>query len=262
MRLWLGLIALTCYGQMFPFPGPGLPASGPSSTPAELDCGIPASLHCNWAVGATGGAGGVAVSPALNTTGGTLVVISAADFNNSSALDTITDVVGGTCTAMSTPANTWHHLTNQATTTVVNNNVLWYAVLTSTGVGHTFCVSGNYSGVVGAIFINTLTSSSPFDVENGVADSPSLSVTVNTGNVTPTGGANSLIVTGMGTQNSTGVATLDAPFTVLEYIAFNPGVSMGVGLGFYVTGAASTSATWHPPANDYIPATIAVFKPQ
>lgn len=125
-----------------------------------------------------GGSGiGPFTTPAINTTGASLLVVGVAYYNATSNVMTITDSL----------SNTWVRLTRSVTGT--ENCELWYCKNPTVGGSHTVTATtvtnSDYSAVTFAAF-NGVDAVSPFDIENGVNGSgASITALAITGSATP-----------------------------------------------------------------------------
>src|SRR6185436_2727550 len=88
-------------------------------------------------------------SPAINTTGATLLVMMAADYAQASTSDTRSDSMG----------NTWTPLQNCAAG--VNNLTAWYTLSPITNSAHVFQVKGSYTSMAVMAFAGVATFQSP-----------------------------------------------------------------------------------------------------
>lgn len=190
------------------------------------------------------GAATTCTTGAINTTGATLAVIAATDFNNTIQAANISDSKG----------NTWTNLTTQFSSTTRAR--LFYSVLSSVGSGHTFTVaSASFPSIVVRTFSGVKTSS-PFDVETGGTSS---TTTVATGSLTPSEN-NELIVTGVGFDR---IATpsIDSGFNTPVGVNFSSGSNMGTSLSYIIqTTATAVNPTWTVSGSGFLAAPIASFK--
>jgi len=203
-----------------------------------------ASTKVGYLVGDVGGT----TTPAIDTTGATLLIAVVSNLAGSAAAS-LSDSKG----------NTWVSLTAQATATV--RSQIFYVKNPTVGSGHTFTVSGLGTGSPGmcvAAFNNTDTTANA-DQQNG-ATSASASVLA-TGNVTPTSN-NQLIITALAGLKPS--ATINGGFTIVDGLPFrNDGVGVNIQVVLaYLVQDASTSAnpSWDTSTAGSIAATIATFK--
>jgi hypothetical protein len=202
----------------------------------------PISLVVSTKVAAVGAPSPV-TTPAVDTTGATILIAHVGSYDPGGAV-TVTDSKG----------NTWSPLTAHANG---DRSQFFYAENPVVGSGHTFSISttGQYSGVIVGAFDQVATASS-FDQQNG-ANSAS-AATIATGSVTPSTN-NQLIVAGVASDQAS--ATINAGFTIIDTIAYNPGNAIGSCFAYLVqTTAAAVNPTWTPSGTGAVGASIATFK--
>lgn len=191
-------------------------------------------------VSATPGVNG-GTTPAIDTTGANLIVISVAFYSAGTGL-TVTDSKG----------NTWFPLTLRSTSS--GNQQCFYAKAAIVGPGHTFTVSG--TSIYAAIHVRAFAgaTTNPFDVENGASISGSA---LPTGAITPTQNG-ALVVSGLCTDSSATVSV--APTMTVTQNPFVSSVAFGGALGYVVQGpAAAINPTWTIPGGATNAAAVASF---
>lgn len=191
-------------------------------------------------VSATPGVNG-GTTPAIDTTGANLIVISVAFYSAGTGL-TITDSKG----------NTWLPLTLRSTSS--GNQRFFYAQAAIVGPGHTFTVSG--TTIYPALHVRAFAGATPtpFDAESGASGSGSA---LPTGSITPTQNG-ALVVSGLCTDSSATVSV--APTMSLTQNPFGSGVAFGGALGYVVQGpAAAINPTWTIPGGATQAAAVASF---
>jgi hypothetical protein len=145
--------------------------------------------------------------------------------------------------------NTWTPLTM---TTSVTDSQLFYCVNPIVGPNQTFTNSTSYdAGIAVASFSGV--AAAPLDGQSGATV---VGYTLQPGSVTPSGNGE-LVISGLGSWfgSSLGVSS---GFTSIS----SPG-AIGGNIAYQIQSAAtSVNPTWTSNANDYLAATIAVFKPE
>ncbi len=194
--------------------------------------------------GASAGAGAdTAVTPAINTTGASLIVITVTRYQDT--VPVLTDSQG----------NTWTPLTLST-----GNNVkvlMYYCISPSTSATHTFSaasVGASYCSLAVDAFDNTGTYQS--SVNNNHATNPTLPM----GPITPLA-PNALVITGLGyfDQSAARAATIDGGFTY-GGTALDGTSSCTRNAYLIQTTATLANPTWTPPQNQFgLAGTIAVF---
>lgn len=176
----------------------------------------------------------------VDTTGANLIVLFAAYEAGSTVSDS--------------KSNTWTALTPKGSGGVAQ---LFYCFNPTVGSGHTFSTTPiTYGGIFMAAFSGA--TSSPFDVENGVA--PGSGTSIQTGSVTPSLN-NELIITGINLGGSAASPTINSGFTQTDSINANSGVSYGGSLAYLIqTSASAVNPTWSWTNAATNPAVIATFK--
>lgn len=213
-------------------------------------------LHAAVAVVASASAGsttaGVTVTTAgINSTAGTLAVVCAASGSETIIAGDISDSNG----------HTWTARTEYNSGADVGKIRMFYAVLTSTGSGHTFSVAPDSDWTSMAVVVLSGThASTPYDVENGYTGG-SAGSTIQPGSVTPSAN-NEALVACLGWKN-TRTISIDSSFTIQTQKAWaTAGVAdWGIGLATKIqTTAGAENPTWTLSTFDYQNANIATFK--
>lgn len=194
-------------------------------------------------------------TPAITTTGASLLVLGLATYGK--------DLT--TCTVTDSNANTWRHLANQPGNTVAES-AIWYAwdkngSALATGAGHTVSVTSclNSNGHLRSTFAaysGTQTNSDPFDAQNG-SGSTTASTNRQPGSITPRVD-NALVVTIVG-QDYGSAYSINGGFTIADGVT-SP--ALGTAQAYLVqTTAAPANPTWTVTGGSYISAAIASFLP-
>jgi hypothetical protein len=166
-------------------------------------------------------------SPAISTTGASLLVIALTDYL--AGADTIipTDTYG----------NTWAHTTATGTSAGGSDICLWYAVNPIVGNSHTFTISaaGGFPSICVAAFSGVKTSS-PLDQQHGA-------IAAQPGSITPIR-YSELVLSYMG-ASSAGSAAACSGFTIIQDQPYTAGVCMGSALAYFVqTVPMAQNPTW------------------
>jgi hypothetical protein len=208
-------------------------------------------------VQAIAGVGNSATSPAINTTGATLLVILSNSFG------------GGTDGCASgnvrdSNSNTWKLIQIYATAGGSDRaTCFWYAAAPTVGAGHTFTVSNSYYSVFFVSAWAGITTSSPLDVQTG--NSNSSGSTVNTGSVTTTASSDLCLAGGNAYDTAITAWSLASPSQAMTTIdsELPVGGSHTGGIdGYYVlntAGSISSTVTPTGASSDEIVGTIACF---
>lgn len=178
---------------------------------------------------------------AIDTTGATLLVASAAYFNNTTRVAQITD----------SKNNTWVPLPIRAVGDT--NNRTHYCVNPTVGSGHTFTLTDSSSGSFCVAAFDGVIAVSPLDLNTGNAASGS---TIAPGSLTPTN-ANSLVISGLAFR-TTGTVTVDSGFTISDQTTSGSVVSSALGYIIETTIVAK-NPTWTLPSSMNAAVTNAVF---
>ncbi len=190
-----------------------------------------------------GNSGGSGTSPAIDTTGASLLVAYVADFTGSSPA-TFADSQG----------NTWTALTARPLTGNMRSQ-MYYCASPSTSASHTFSATGTNSFAAIAIAAYSGTATSPYDQETGATTLTGTSLA--TGSVTPSEN-NELVIYGCGYASS---ALSVSVGTMLDTAAIIGGTSYGIGLAYEIqTTATARSPSWSWSSSNSCSTTIATFK--
>lgn len=193
-----------------------------------------------------GGANG-STSGAINTTGANLLVAC------------ISYLQGATITLSDSLANTWSLIVVKSATNSISHAI--YYVNSSTpnvGAAQTFTLTGSSVFSAGKVMsfsgAGGLDQSSGFTTAGGPPAQP--------GSITPAA-ANSLFVTGAGTDGAGSTFTVDSGFTITGQTAFTGGTNFGNAGAYLIQGAATAlNPTWSwTGANTEYAVAMAVFKP-
>lgn len=207
------------------------PISGPIVSP------ITAIAHTSAGSGDTS----AVTSPAIDTTGATLLVVVTARFGSTMS---VTDSKGNTYTALT------DYLSGDAVQ-------IHYCKNPTVGSGHTFTgtTAAGYPSISVGAFNNTDTTANA-DQSNG-ATSASAS-TLATGSVTPSTD-NQLLVAGVAHDKA--AQSINGGFTVLDSKAYSASNYIGSALAYLVqTTATAANPTWDTTTAGNICAAIATFK--
>jgi hypothetical protein len=166
-----------------------------------------------------------ATSPAINTTGATLLVMMASDYSRDSTTDTHTDSKG----------NTWIPLTNCVAG--LNNVTAWYTLNPITDPSHTFSVTGSYTSMA----IEAYSGVTSFQ---SAACKISSGATLQAGPVTTT--VPSLVLTFIDHAMPNPQATVSGGFTIAD---FQPYAGFeGLAAAYQIqTSAGTANPTWTNP---------------
>ncbi len=173
---------------------------------------------------------------------------------NTTGTDTIVVAVVGT--SGTTPVSGWvtdsksnnYTVTTGASyQTAFSANIAFWSVATATvGSGHTFTFtpSSNWSfSAMAVLACNGGAASSPLDQQNG-AQNNGIGTTLQPGSVTPSTD-NQLVVTAVGSPAGGTIASVSAPYTITDTIAYSGGNNMGIAMAYAVqTTATATNPTW------------------
>jgi hypothetical protein len=200
-------------------------------------------------IGHDAGAGtsGGGTSTGFNTSGANLIVLAIGSYPNGGATVTVSDTYFNMYTPLTVHGNSDVQVR------------LYYCASPTVGVAHQVTVSGAsiYPSFQVAAFSGA--DASPFDQEIG--QNPSVAQTIQPGSLTPSM-ANSLVVTGLGSENSGANTsyTADSGFTSY-FTLYNGGNSEGSALAWRVSSVAQ-NPTWSLDisAAEIVPA-MATFNP-
>ena len=171
-------------------------------------------LIANASASASGGA--TATSPAINTTGATLLIMMAADYGQASTSDTRSDSKG----------NTWIPLQNCAVG--INNVTAWYTSNPVTDSAHVFQVRGSYTSMAVMAFAGVSSFQS-------FACKSSTGATLTAGPVTTT--VPSLLVTAI--SHAVPTRAISAGFTNTDFQPY--GSFEGIAAAYQIQSVAGTS---------------------
>lgn len=227
MRFLAFFVALGCWAQSIPFPGPGMAHSSGALTWTLINHGSNASTS------------GTATVPSTSCTGADFIAVGVSDFADATA-GTVTDSSG----------NTYSHTTN-AHTTGDPNYAIWYVQAPTVTGSMTF----SYTGAFPSIFMQCWSGSkaSPLDQQsNGTSGSGQ------PGSITPTLDGE-LVISGTYTE-SAGGSTIDGCYSANVTDNIGQGSSVGGAMAYCVqTTATATNPTWSS-GSAVVIATIASFK--
>lgn len=189
-------------------------------------------------------------SAAIDTTGATLIVVTASAAGIGPQTLSVSDNKG----------NTWTALTAQEQTSSNSARVqLYYTIPTSVGSGHTFTVTATGTGFGGTgveveAFSGTA-ASSVFDVEN--QGQVNASATIQPGSVAPNN-ANSVVISADTTDANFVVSSVNSSFTITDN---NGATKANTAMAYIIqTSASAVNPTWTNSGSAGAVATIAVFK--
>ena len=184
-------------------------------------------------------------SPPVDTTGATLLVVSASYYSGGSSF-AVSDGHG----------NTWTPLTLRTVGNIVHR--IYYAKNPTVGPGASVNITGVSIYVVGVyLAFAGVDPSAPFDGETGATAASGTSLA--TGSVTPSV-SGALIIAGLGSDSATGIS-VSAGLTATT-TNFAGGNNMAGGTGYVVQpSAAAINPTWSWTGVGGSAAGIAAFKP-
>lgn len=200
----------------------------------------------------TGAASNI-TTPAINTTGATLLVIHYGNYESGASVNQ---------PPTDSKANTWIALTAHGVAAGPRSR-FWYAKSPIVGSGHQFTTSNtaNYAAMSVAAFSGAHLTA-PFDQENG-ATAASGSPPQSCGSITPSvNGA--LIVAGMSEyDNFVGAFTINSGLTILGVLRFASASNFGSAMAYLVqTSAAAINPAWSwTSGGDQRGVSVASFKP-
>lgn len=179
---------------------------------------------------------------AIDTTGADLLVVCV---NNTSVSAPVSD----------SKSNTWTKLTGQSGTP---GTCIYYSKNPTVGSSHTFTVTGVSFVAFQVLAFSGADLTSPFDVENG---NSTTGTTLQPGSVTPSANG-SLLVVGLGSNQSEGGVSIDSSFTIQESNPYTGGTNYGGFCAYKIQGTASAeNPTWTMGTSRNYYSTIAVFAP-
>ncbi len=195
--------------------------------------------------------GSSATTPAINTTGATLLIAVVANYQT--APPAPTDSQG----------NTWHGLTSYQDGGNNRFITIFYCYNPTTSPTQTFTANGSYPTILASAWSGTMTTSAVFDTQNGTGTDATVT-SLNSGPITPAR-TGELIVSGflaIYTHNPAGQA-IDSGFTILD-----PQTGAGNGefadMAYLIDSANnSVNPKWSwTNADSQVGADIAAFAPQ
>lgn len=205
-----------------------------------------ASLIAN--TGAGSAAGNTITTSAIDTTGANLLVLSVSD-SNSVAIGTVSDSKG----------NTWTPRTAYSGATA--RTKLFYVASPTVGSGHTFTytVTGSFPTICVIAFAGA--HATPYDTENGFAQTSSPGGTINPGSITPSEDNCVLVSSLMALDNNAG-STIDSGFTISNTVNFAGGAHYEGAMAYIIqTTATAKNPTWSGIETGALAAaTVASFK--
>lgn len=190
-----------------------------------------------------GAQGGSTTTPAIDTTGANLIVVTVGCFGASAG---ISDSKG----------NTWTALTSRGAANFFTR--IYYCLNPTVGSGHTFTQGSGFPTVCVTAWSGAH-ATSVFDVENGATANPVTSLA--TGSVTPAN-ANSLVIASIGASDSTtaGSLAISGGFTISDKSFGNTGVTESGAQAYLIqTSIAAANPTWSSFSSGDTSAAIAVF---
>ncbi len=186
------------------------------------------------------------VTPAIDTTGSTLIVASVSSYS------------GGTFILQDSASNTWTGLPGQTNTSMTET--LFYTVNASTSSSHTFTVHVTGGSVYGAIAVAAFSGVAATAAFDQTAGTTLTYTSLQPGPVTPSQGGE-LIVSGLAMYSTSVTATASSGYTITDQLSFNSGVSWGIGLMYAVQGiAAAANPAWMVPSTQIMSGTNATFR--
>lgn len=171
------------------------------------------------------------ITPAINTTGASLLVVFIARYT-----------LGGAVTLSDSKSNSWTAGVEIGTAT--NKLRPYYCFNPTVGSGHTFTAGGTAIFATIAVQAHDLTPTSPnpFDASN--AHTQSTGATNASGTITP-GQNNSLIILGYGATAAMSVATVDGSFQISDATDYVSSQHFSLAMAYKTqTLAAAIGSTW------------------
>lgn len=171
-------------------------------------------------------------TPAINTTGSTLLVIF------------VSKLQSATVTVSDSKNNTWTGATEACHTTGGSDARIWYvnSVTPTTDSAQTFTISavGSFPSLYVETFSGSLTS--PFDTENNNCGGPAIT-TITTGSITP--GANGEIIVSAISLDGTGPTSIDSGLAITDSSSLIGGTAYGGGAAYYIQNSkGAINPTW------------------
>lgn len=194
---------------------------------------------------APGNGGGTTGS--FDSSGGDLIVVGISSYGMPTA--SVTDNKGNTYTALTGTANGPSGAACK----------LYYCANPTVGTGHTVTFSQGLSyPVISVAVFSGVTTTSPFDVENGANSTTNTSLAP--GSVTPTANGEVLISVLSLAAAYSGLG-IDSSFSIAQSQAYSGGNNMGGAIAYYVQPtAAAINPTWSWTSSVGCATTIASFK--
>jgi hypothetical protein len=198
------------------------------------------SLVANVETPGIGSPGSSATSSAVDTVGANLIVFNYGNYN------------AGYVTSVSDNYGNSYTFANGAIGAYGFNSAIYYCDGPTTGLGHTFTVSYNYTtGLITAW--SGAASSSVLEASN--AASSGSAITLQPGSVTPTTAGSLVITTGSSSQSG-GSLGVDSGFTVVNGVG-----NVTFQDAYLIQGASAINPTWTASSSGLMSAAIAAFKP-
>lgn len=179
----------------------------------------------------TGGGGdqdGTAPTPAIDTTGANLMVVSVSWYFGVTGAGTLTDSKG----------NTWTGLTSVATTSFKSQ--LFYCFNPAVGSGHTVSYAGTFTVPVICVSAWSGIVTSPFDAENGAFNNSAS--TISTGSISASQDA--LVISGFMTAEAGATGMGATGFTLLDEVPGTFGQNLPGAHAYKIIPAGSANASW------------------
>jgi hypothetical protein len=172
-------------------------------------------------------------TPAVNTTGATLLVVAIGGASGSTVSDN--------------KSNTWHSLT------AYGNMQLFYAYSPTVGSGHTFSESSSSGALFVYAFSGTLTTSAVFDTQNGY--NGGYGTSAQPGSITPAGSGDVLVTVQWPTSGITSPSINDG------FSISNTSGSGGADAYLIDSASSAINPTWTWTGGSGTAMAIAAFKP-
>lgn len=187
------------------------------------------ALVAHTGVQEAGGLGSI-TTPAINTTGANLIVVSSGDYLGNGTNVAPTDSNGNTYTLRQT-----------ATGSIAAQTQIWECQNPTVGAGHTITRVGNYQ----CLFVSAWSGAAATSQYDKGSSGTSVSTSVQPGSITPAN-ANSLVIASLGSDTTTSsTASIDSGFTITDQFAPVGGVSEGGGQAYLIqSAAAAVNPTW------------------
>lgn len=195
-------------------------------------------------------------SPAIDTTGATLLVFTVNWFQGSPATRTVS--------VSDNKSNTWVKFAEYSATASAPACTIFYATNVSgkVGPGHTFTPTGT-SGVAEASFIYAFSGvhpTAPQDQQSTGTSTSSTVTSIQPGSVTPTEN-DEVLVADLGEDGAITNLAIDSSFIGLQTIAYQAGSNEGGGAAYKIqTAAGAENPTWSWTTARKAVTAIATFK--